>query len=109
LECISIILSGFISETEEHKEDKGAENDSPALYLHSNHQVHVTTPYHGWELLDAREVLMNIFPTDVRVKGRSANLNRYAVGGYWYIEDNFNTSKAHETNESMGGYVVASA
>ena len=45
---------------------------------------------------------MNILPADIWVKG-SASLSRNAVEGNWYSEQNFNASKAHESNESTRG------
>ena len=48
---------------------------------------------------------MNILPTDVWIKG-TANYISNGEDGNWYIEQNFNASKAHESNELIGCYVA---
>lgn len=106
LERISIILPGLISETEESKEDKGAENNDPTLELHINFSLAVTSPYHTWNLLNGWKLEMNVLPADVWLNGEAA-LKNNAIDSYWYIEQNFNTSKAHESKESVGGNVAA--
>ena len=97
----SVILPGLVGETEEEKEDKGAGNNRPAPKLQRSHFEVVATPYQRRNLLDVGEIEMNILPTDVWVKGNTS-LNSNAVDGNWYIEQNFNASKAHESNESIG-------
>ena len=105
LESISVILPGLISETEEGKEDKGTENSGPAWELHSNLFLQVATPYYRRDLLDVGEIVMNILPTDVRVEGK-ASLKSNDVDGNGYGEQDFSASKAHESNESIGGHVA---
>ena len=98
----SVILPGLVGKTEEEKEDKGAENNGPAPELQRNHFEVVTTPYQRRNLLDVGEIEMNILPTDVWVEGNTS-LDRNAVERNWYVEQNLNASKAHESNESIGG------
>ena len=105
LEGISVILPGFVGKTEEHKEGEGAENNAPSWELHCCLNKGLSSPYYRRNLRDFREIVMNIVPTDVWVKG-NLRIKSYAVQCYWYIEQNFKTGKAHESNEAIGGEVA---
>jgi len=50
---------------------------------------------------------VDIGPTDPWVKGYSVGLEIDAIEGERYIEQNFNTSKAHQSKESIRGHFIA--
>ena len=105
LEDISVILPGLIGKTEETKENKGAENSLPTRKLQDNLGKHVTTPFLGSKHSDAGKVVMNIVPTDPWVKGL-LGLNTDVDEGKRYSEQDFHTSEARESKESIARNVA---
>ena len=101
----SVILPGFICKTKETEEDEGTKNGAPANKLQEHCRISVTMPFQAGNQSDGREIFMNILPANPWVKGR-LGWNRNVEEGEWYIENDFSTSKAHESNESVRASVA---